>query len=113
MTDENIKIIFDEKKISYKELNPNIILNLSKVNIQDKIINNKNNFGKQNYIGKFKKFKNFKFSKLNYENEIDLKPLFLKNGIIFFDNKGSIIRFSNNQKIIWKKNYYSKFEKKK
>ena len=68
--------------------------------------------GNQNYNGKLKKFKNFKFSKLNYENEIDLKPLFLKNGIIFFDNKGSVIRFSNNQKIIWKKNYYSKFDKK-
>ncbi len=111
-TDENIKIIFDKKKISYQELNPNIILNLSKVNIQDKILDNKNNFGKQNYIGKLKKFKNFKFSKLNYENEIDLKPLFLKDGIIFFDSKGSVIRFNNNQKIIWKKNYYSKFEKK-
>ena len=111
-TDENIKIIFDKKKISYQELNPNIILNLSKGNIQDKILDNKNNFGKQNYIGKIKKFKNFKFSKLNYGNEIDLKPLFLKDGIIFFDSKGSVIRFNNNQKIIWKKNYYSKFEKK-
>ncbi len=111
-TDKNIKIIFDKKKISYQELNPNIILNLSKVNTQNKILDNKNNLGKQNYTGKLKKFKNFKFSKFNYENEIDLKPLFLKDGIIFFDSKGSVIRYDNNQKIIWKKNYYSKFEKK-
>ena len=111
-TDKNIKIIFDEKKISYKELNPNIILNLSEVNTQNKILDNKNNLGNQNYTGKLKKFKNFKFSKFNYENEIDFKPLFLKDGIIFFDSKGSVIRFNNNQKIIWKKNYYSKFEKK-
>ena len=110
--DKNIKIIFDEKKILYKELNNNIDLNLSKVDIKNKILDDKNNFGVQNYSGKLKKIKNYKFSKFKYKNKIDFTPLFLKDGIIFFDNKGSIIRFNNNQKIIWKKNYYSKFEKK-
>ena len=32
--------------------------------------------------------------------------------LIFFDKKGSIIRYDNNQKVIWKKNHYSKSEKK-
>ena len=66
----------------------------------------------QNYPGELKKIKNFKFSKFNNENVSDLAPLFLKNGVVFFDNKGSVIRFDDKQKIIWKKNYYSKFEKK-
>ncbi len=110
--DKNIKIILDEKEISYKELNPNISLDLSQVNTQNKIIDNRNNFGIQNYSGKLKKIKNFTFSKLNNENDTDLTPLFLKDGIVFFDNKGSIIRFDSDKKIIWKKNYYSKFEKK-
>ena len=110
--DKNIKIIFDEKKIVYKELNNNVNLNLSKIDIKNKILDDKNNFGVQNYSGKLKKIKNYKFSKFKYKNKIDFTPLFLKDGIIFFDNKGSIIRFDNNQKIIWKKNYYSKFEKK-
>ena len=110
--DNNIEIILDEKKISYKELNPNISLDLSQVNVQNKILDNRNNFGIQNYTGKLKKIKNFKFSKLNNENDTDLTPLFLKEGIVFFDNKGSIIRFNSDKKIIWKKNYYSKFEKK-
>ena len=110
--DKNIEIILDEKKISYKELNPNISLDLSQVNVQNKILDNRNNFGIQNYTGKLKKIKNFKFSKLNNENDTDLTPLFLKEGIVFFDNKGSIIRFNSDKKIIWKKNYYSKFEKK-
>ena len=110
--DKNIEIILDEKKISYKELNPNISLDLSQVNVQNKIIDNRNNFGIQNYSGKLKKIKNFKFSKFNNENDTDLTPLFLKDGIVFFDNKGSIIRFDSDKKIIWKKNYYSKFEKK-
>ena len=109
---KNIEIIFDKKKISYKELNPNINLNLSKLNIKNNIFDEKNNFGMQNYSGKLKKVKNFKFSKFNNENESDLTPLFLKYGIVFFDNKGSVIRFDDNQKIVWKKNYYSKFEKK-
>ena len=110
--DKNIEVILDKKDISYQELNPNISLNLSKVLVQNKFLDQKNNFGTQNYSGKLKKIKNFKFSKLNDENEKDLLPSFLKDGIIFFDNKGSVIRFDNDQKIVWKKNYYSKFEKK-
>ena len=110
--EKNIEIIFDEKTISYKELNPNISLDFSQAIIQNKIIDDKNNFGLQNYSGKLQKIKNFKFSKFNNENDTDLTPLFLKDGIVFFDSKGSIIRYSKDQKIIWKKNYYSKFEKK-
>ena len=110
--DKNTKIIFAEKKISYNELNPNISLNLSQIKIQNKILDDKNNFGIQNYSGEIKKIKNFRFSKFNNEIETDLKPLFLRDGIVFFDSKGSVIRFDNDQKIVWKKNYYSKFEKK-
>ena len=110
--DKNTKIIFAEKKISYNELNPNISLNLSQINIQNKILDDKNNFGIQKYSGEIKKIKNFRFSKFNNEIETDLKPLFLRDGIVFFDSKGSVIRFDNDQKIVWKKNYYSKFEKK-
>ena len=110
--DKNTKIIFAEKKISYNELNPNISLNLSQIKIQNKILDDKNNFGVQKYSGEIKKIKNFRFSKFNNEIETDLKPLFLRDGIVFFDSKGSVIRFDNDQKIVWKKNYYSKFEKK-
>ena len=110
--DKKIEVLFEEKKISYNELNPNISLNLLKVDIQNKTLDNKNNFGIQKYSGKINKIKNFKFAKFHNEAETDLSPLFLRDGIIFFDNKGSIIRFDNNQKIVWKKNYLSKFEKK-
>ena len=66
----------------------------------------------QNYKGELAKIGNFKFSKLEEINQLDFEPIFLKNGIIFFDKKGSIIRYDNNQKVIWKKNHYSKSEKK-
>ena len=38
--------------------------------------------------------------------------LFDDKDIIFFDNKGSILKFDKDSKLIWKKNYYSKSEKK-
>ena len=110
--EKNIEVLFEEKEIAYNELNPNIGLNLLNIDIQNKILDNKNNFGIQKYSGKIKKIKNFRFAKFHNKAETDLSPLFLRDGIIFFDSKGSIIRFDNNQKIVWKKNYYSKFEKK-
>ncbi len=66
----------------------------------------------QNYKGELTKIGNFKFSKLEELNQLDFEPIFLKNGIIFFDKKGTIIRYDNNQKVIWKKNHYLKAEKK-
>ena len=43
---------------------------------------------------------------------MNFQPLFLSNGLIFFDHKGSVIRYDNNGKILWKKNNYNKLEKK-
>ena len=34
------------------------------------------------------------------------------SNLIFFDNKGSVLKFDEKSKLIWKKNYYSKSEKK-
>ena len=36
----------------------------------------------------------------------------MNEGIIFFDKKGSIIRYDKNNNILWKKNHYTKSEKK-
>ncbi len=109
---QNIKLILSDKKISSKELNTNLIIDLSKIKITNESSENRNNFGSQSYTGEFNKIGNFKFSKFDEINEINFKPLFLKDGLIFFDKKGSIIKYDYNQKIIWKKNYYSKHEKK-
>ena len=44
---------------------------------------------------------------------LNFKPIFLDDGLIFFDKKGSIIRYSNaQQKFCGKKTHYSKSEKK-
>ena len=33
------------------------------------------------------------------------------NPLFFFDNRGSIIKFNKDSKVEWKKNYYSKSDK--
>ena len=111
-TDKNIKKVFEEKKNEISELNKNLKLELSNVKLNDKITDNQNNLGSQNYKGKLNKIANFKFSKIDEINQLNFKPIFLKDGIIFFNKKGSIIRYQNNKKVLWKKNHYSKSERK-
>ena len=109
---KKITKVFAEENISVSEFNRDLKLDLSSIKINNKKNENQNNLGLQNYKGELTKIGNFKFSKLEELNQLDFEPIFLNNGIIFFDKKGSIIRYDNNQKVIWKKNHYSKSEKK-
>ena len=109
---KNLTKIFVEEKKESSELNPLIKLDLSKNQQNNKIVDNLNNFGSLKYNGSLNKIANFKFAKFNNFSQFDFEPLILKDGLIFFDKKGNILRFNDNQKIIWKKNYYSKTEKK-
>ncbi len=107
-----LKKIFAEDKIEVQEFNQELNLDLSPIKTNNKFIDNQNNFGSQNYKGELNKIGSYKFSKLEGLNQINLKPLFLGNDIVFFNKKGSIIKYNENQKVIWKKNYYTKAEKK-
>ena len=108
----NIKKIFSEEKKITTEFNQDLKLNLEKIQTNNKITDNKNDYGAQNYDGLIKKIRSYKFSKLDNVNQLDFKPAFLNEGLIFFDRKGTIIRYDNKNKVLWKKNYYSKSEKK-
>ena len=109
---KNIKKVFSEEKNISSEFNRELKLDLTKIKNNNKIIDNKNNYGSQKYGGLVKKINTYKFKKFEEINQLNFKPVFLDNGLIFFDKKGSIIRYNNNQKILWKKNHYSKIEKK-
>jgi outer membrane protein assembly factor BamB len=106
------KIILKERA-TINELNPNlrIIFNsgISKVNPKSKY---HNNYGRINFDKILKKSSRFKFSKI--KNFYQFEPVIssYKDNIIFFDNKGSILRFNSNSNLVWKKNYYTKSEKK-
>jgi outer membrane protein assembly factor BamB len=109
---QNIKKLLakEEKKIT--EFNPDLKLDLSKLKFNNTILNNQNNFGAQTYDILNKKIVSYKFSKIEDPSNLNYKPLFLSDGLIFFDKKGAITRYNNSGKVIWKKNHYSKSEKK-
>ena len=110
--DQNIKQIFADEKTTVTEFNKVLKLDLSNLKTNNKINDNKNNLSSQTYGGNLNKIGNYKFSKFEEINTINFEPLFLSDGIIFFDKKGSIIRYDNNKKVLWKHNHYSKTEKK-
>jgi outer membrane protein assembly factor BamB len=109
---KNIKKVFLEDKKITTEFNQELKLDLSIIKFNNKIIDDKNNYGSQNYEGLINKIGNYKFSKFEDINQLNFKPIFLEDGLIFFDKKGSIIRYNDKTKVLWKQNHYSKSEKK-
>ena len=109
---KNLKKILVEKENVVSELNASLKLNLSKSQNNKKTNNKLNNFGSLEYEGHLNKIATHKFSKFENFAQSNFEPLFLDNGLIFFNKKGDIIRIDENKKISWKKNYYSKNEKK-
>ena len=109
---KNIKKVFLEDKKITTEFNQELKLDLSIIKFNNKITDNENNYGSQNYEGLIDKIGNYKFSKFEDINQLNFKPIFLEDGLIFFDKKGAIIRYNDKTKVLWKKNHYSKPEKK-
>ena len=106
------KKVLTKKEIISTEFNPLLKLDLSKNKQNNKIFDLLNNFGSSKYNGQINKINNYKFSKLENFNQFNFEPQILDNGVIVFEKKGTIIRFNNNQKVVWKNNFYSKTEKK-
>ena len=109
---ENVTKLFVEEEVISREFNPELTINLTKTNINNKITYNRNDYGSQNYNGLLNKNVSYSFAKLDNINQLNYKPALLPDGLIFFDKKGNITRYDNNTKIVWKKNFYSKAEKK-
>ena len=107
-----IKILVKDKEIN-KELNTNIKLNFTTDPIKNSYLNNyDNNFSRIKFRSDLKKISKYKFSKIYNFYKYEPVISFHKKDVIFFDNKGSVIKFNDTSKLIWKKNYYSKLEKK-
>ena len=113
LEESNITKIFDKELLLEKEFNPNLEIKLVSKLIDNNFVNNlTNNNGRVNYDGELKKISKFKFSKINNFEYYDPELIFEAENLIFFDKKGSILKFDPNSNIIWKKNYYNKVEKK-
>jgi len=109
----NFKKILIEEEVFGKEFNANVSINLgNEFNNNSKTQDYFNNDGRLNYNGALKKSSRYKFSKIKNFYRFEPKISFVNKNIIFFDDKGSILKFDEKSKLIWKKNYYSKSEKK-
>ena len=105
--------ILKKSSVYEKEFNQNL-----KIKVEGKFNTNKqidyltNNNGRVNFDGELKTLSKYKFSKIKkfykYEPEIVLHD----KSLIFFDKKGTILKFNEDSKLEWQKNYYSKSEKK-
>ena len=114
---ENNKLevkIFEEDEVYEKELNTDLKIKLKNNFKKNSFLNNlSNNNGVVNFNGTVDKIKKFKFSKIEQFDNYQPELLITNNkNLIFFDDKGSVLNFSSENKLIWKKNYYSKREKK-
>ena len=110
---ENVVEIFKKDEDLINELNPNLKISLYSKAINKSFLNNfDNNNGRIEFDGDLQSISKYKFSKIKNFHQYDPKISIYDNDIIFFDNKGSILRFDNNTDLIWKKNNYSKSERK-
>ena len=105
--------VFPTENTLKKEFNSKLKIKITSKPINNQSANNHlNNLGRLNFNGDLKKSSRYKFSKIENFSQYQPEISFQKNSIIFFDNKGTILRFNDESKLIWKKNYYSKYEKK-
>ena len=105
--------LFKEEKNLDNELNPNVRIQLKSQLLKNNFSNDlSNNNGRVNYDGNLKTISKYKFSKIDNFNKFEPEIVFDQSNLFFFDNKGSILKFDKFSKLIWKKNYYKKSEKK-
>ena len=110
---DTYKEVFPTEEALKKEFNSNLRIKFTAKPNKDTQINNYlNNNGRINFDGNLKRSSRYRFSKIENFGQYQPEISFYKNDLFFFDNKGSILRFDAQSKLVWKKNYYSKTEKK-
>ena len=109
----NSKEIFSKEETLNSEFNSNLKIKFSNNNNNNVSYEAKlNNYGKKNFDDDLKKSSRYKFSKIKDFHKLEPTISFHQDKLIFFDNKGSILKFDDKSNLIWKKNYYLKSEKK-
>ena len=109
----NITEVLKKEKNTDIEFNPNLKITLQSKTKNKSFLNNfQNNNGRTAFDGDLEIITKFKFSKIKNFNKYEPTISFYNNNIIFFDKKGNILMFNNDAELIWKKNNYTKSEKK-
>jgi len=109
---ENTKTILTKQIRLEEEFNSNLYVKISNGKPNQNSLNNQNDTGELAYEGILEKIGKYNFSKFNDFDFISPSPLFYNNNLVFYDNKGEITLYDENQKTLWKNNFYNKSEKK-
>lgn len=110
---ESEEKIFEADKVLSKEFNQNLKLKADgKISSNEKNIYFTNNSGRHSFDGNLQNSYRYKFSKIKKFYQYEPEVLIKGKNLIFFDSNGTILNFNENSKLLWKKNFYSKNEKK-
>ena len=109
---ENNKTILTKQIRLEEEFNSNLYVKISNGKLNQNSLNDQNDTGELTYEGVLEKIGKYNFSKFNDFDFISPSPLFYNNNLVFYDNKGEITLYDENQKTLWKNNFYNKSEKK-
>ena len=112
VSNKKVENLFEKDEVIKEELNSNFQINTPISFLDNYTVEGYNNYGALDLDINLKKISRYKFSKINNFEYFDPTLVFKEEDLIFFDKKGSIIRFDNSSKVIWSKNHYSKLEKK-
>ena len=104
-------VLIKTNKQSLNEFNQNFKISLPK-NLRIETNQKLNNDGFINFDANLEKMSKYNFKTIKSFSNFEPEILIDRNHIFFFDSIGSIIKFDNNSKIIWKQNHYSKQDKK-
>ncbi len=102
----------DNKEIIQEDFNKNIKINLSKIIKNNKFKELRNNYGREEFDSDFKSVSKYKIKRIKNFSNFEPTIVFISDGIIFFEKQGTLKKYDYSQKMIWKKNFYSKQEKK-
>jgi len=107
------EVLFKKDQELSNEFNKEFLLNIKSSQLKKNNLSYlDNNDGYKPFQNSLEKVSKYKFSKIKNFESIEANLVFHKNNIIFFDNKGSIINYSDDGDLVWKSNIYTKAEKK-
>jgi len=111
-TEFKLQKILNEDEVFEKEFNSNFILKIKNNQNDLNNLNDTNNTDILQSQLNFKKINSFKFKKISNFRNFEPDLVSNQDSFIFFDDKRNILKFNKDFKLVWKKNYYSKTEKK-
>ena len=104
-------VLLKSKKKSLNEFNQNFRISIPK-NLKVETNQQLNNDGFINFDTNLEKMSKYNFKTIRSFSNFEPEILLDNNHIFYFDSNGSIIKFDTNSNLVWKRNHYSKQDKK-